>query len=120
MGAFEASWCEAQQKFEAVRVVVIGFPNTLNAVLGVSSVGAPTSIIPATEEFVTTTAVAPTTMPEHLDNLFVAGLAVDIEEQQVKDIFTAYGAVSRCRVLPSNGLSDRAALVQMSDVMQAR
>lgn len=50
----------------------------------------------------------------------MAGLPEDMEEQRLRDIFLNYGTVVRCRVLPANGMQDRAGLVQMADVAQAQ
>lgn len=53
-------------------------------------------------------------------NLFVTGLPMDIDEGQLRDLFANYGMVMRCKVLPHNGMPDRAALVEMGDVAQSQ
>lgn len=55
------------------------------------------------------------------DNLFIAGLPVDSTEESVKAIFGPYGTVTTCRVLPyTPGKNDRAALVRLGDIAQAK
>ncbi|CAE7326816.1 PAB1 [Symbiodinium sp. CCMP2456] len=53
-------------------------------------------------------------------NLFVTGLPMEIDEGQLRDLFANYGMVMRCKVLPHNGMPDRAALVEMGDVAQSQ
>lgn len=53
------------------------------------------------------------------ENLFVAGLPNDIDEQKLREVFSNYGQVMRCRVLPPNNSNDRAALVMMRELAQA-
>jgi len=53
------------------------------------------------------------------DNLFVAGLPLDMTEDRLRQIFGQYGAVNSCKVLPSSGKQDLAALVRMLDPNQA-
>lgn len=54
------------------------------------------------------------------DNLFVAGLPLDITEEHLRNVFGAYGSVAQCKVLPPNtARSDRAALVRMASMDQA-
>lgn len=55
------------------------------------------------------------------DNLFVAGLPLDMTEESVRDLFGQYGSVAQCKVLPDQpGRTDRAALVRFSDEGQAQ
>eukprot|EP00429_Kryptoperidinium_foliaceum_P075699 CAMPEP_0176207278 /NCGR_PEP_ID=MMETSP0121_2-20121125/12534_1 /TAXON_ID=160619 /ORGANISM="Kryptoperidinium foliaceum, Strain CCMP 1326" /LENGTH=495 /DNA_ID=CAMNT_0017546251 /DNA_START=38 /DNA_END=1522 /DNA_ORIENTATION=+ len=49
------------------------------------------------------------------DNLFIAGLPPDMTEAKLRDIFTPYGAIASCRVLPPNGKPDVVALLQFAD-----
>lgn len=55
------------------------------------------------------------------DNLFVAGLPLDVTEDRVRELFGQYGTVSQCKILPDQpGKADRAALVRFGDEAQAR
>lgn len=55
------------------------------------------------------------------DNLFVAGMPMDISEEQVRDLFSQYGIVTQCKLLPDQpGRSDKAALVRFADENQAK
>lgn len=53
------------------------------------------------------------------ENLFVTGLPPEIDERGLRELFTYYGTVVRCKVLPNKGQMDRAGLVEMIDVGQA-
>merc|ERR1719453_1518269 len=53
------------------------------------------------------------------DNLFVAGLPLDMDDARLKSIFAPFGEVVDCRVLPDSGKADRAALCRMQDVETA-
>lgn len=53
------------------------------------------------------------------DNLFVAGLPLDITDDKLKIIMGGYGTVVDGRVLPDSGKADRAALVRMGDAAMA-
>jgi len=59
-------------------------------------------------------------LPDPSDNLFVAGLPPSISEQSVMDLFSQYGNVLDCKVLPDSGKPDRACLVRMGDLEQAK
>lgn len=55
------------------------------------------------------------------DNLFVAGLPMDYNEERVKDLFSQYGTVTQCKLLPDQpGKNDKAALVRFQDENQAK
>mmetsp|Transcript_12267 Transcript_12267/g.28649 ORF Transcript_12267/g.28649 Transcript_12267/m.28649 type:complete len:355 (-) Transcript_12267:76-1140(-) len=55
------------------------------------------------------------------DNLFVAGLPEEMDEEGIRQLFSQYGTVIQCKVLPDTpGKPDRAALVRMADESQAR
>lgn len=54
------------------------------------------------------------------DNLFVAGLPVHFSEDHVRAIFSQYGLVKQCKVLPANGKPDTAALIRMAEVTLAQ
>mmetsp|Transcript_98618 Transcript_98618/g.174686 ORF Transcript_98618/g.174686 Transcript_98618/m.174686 type:complete len:522 (-) Transcript_98618:175-1740(-) len=56
---------------------------------------------------------------EPSNNIFVAGLPPDYNDQRLKDLFGAYGTVVDCKVLPDSGKPDRAALVRMADINQS-
>lgn len=56
---------------------------------------------------------------EPSNNIFVAGLPPDYNDQRLKDLFGAYGQVVDCKVLPDSGKPDRAALVRMADINQS-
>lgn len=57
---------------------------------------------------------------EATDNLFVAGLPLGIEEEQIRQIFSQYGTVASVKKLPNNpGKTDCASLVRMSEVSEA-
>jgi len=62
----------------------------------------------------------PAAAPEPNDNLFIAGLPLHMTDDQVKQIFGAYGCVVSCKVLPASGKPDVAALVRMADPDQAK
>jgi len=55
------------------------------------------------------------------DNLWVSGFPLDMMEERVREIFTQYGIITQCKVLPDQpGKLDRAALVRFADENQAR
>lgn len=55
------------------------------------------------------------------DNMFVAGLPLDMGEEAIRGIFNQFGVVKQCRVLNANpGKPDVAALVRMGDLNQAK
>eukprot|EP00418_Pyrodinium_bahamense_P066060 CAMPEP_0179093746 /NCGR_PEP_ID=MMETSP0796-20121207/42952_1 /TAXON_ID=73915 /ORGANISM="Pyrodinium bahamense, Strain pbaha01" /LENGTH=1034 /DNA_ID=CAMNT_0020791393 /DNA_START=88 /DNA_END=3190 /DNA_ORIENTATION=+ len=55
------------------------------------------------------------------DNLFVAGLPIDCNEEAIRELFGQYGIVQQCKVLPDTpGKTDRAALVRFADENQAK
>jgi len=53
-------------------------------------------------------------------NLFVAGLPAGSTESFIRELFGEFGEVTRYKVLPGGGDNERAALVQMGDLEQAR
>jgi len=55
----------------------------------------------------------------HPDNLFIGGLPLDITEQKLSEVFTAYGQVASCKILPPNGRPDCAAFVRFQDSKMA-
>mmetsp|Transcript_121237 Transcript_121237/g.343484 ORF Transcript_121237/g.343484 Transcript_121237/m.343484 type:complete len:459 (-) Transcript_121237:508-1884(-) len=55
------------------------------------------------------------------DNMFVAGLPLDMDEEAIRAIFNQFGVVKQCKVLNANpGKPDVAALVRMTDLNQAK
>mmetsp|Transcript_41171 Transcript_41171/g.89945 ORF Transcript_41171/g.89945 Transcript_41171/m.89945 type:complete len:443 (+) Transcript_41171:168-1496(+) len=55
------------------------------------------------------------------DNLFIAGLPMDITEDRVREMFGKYGSVVQCKVLPPQpGKADGATLVRFGDEQQAK
>merc|ERR1719198_2827252 len=54
------------------------------------------------------------------DNLFIAGLPMEITVEQLQAVFGQYGAIGSCKVLPNNGKPDAAALVRMVDANMAK
>eukprot|EP00927_Polykrikos_kofoidii_P043559 TRINITY_DN37635_c0_g1_i1.p1 TRINITY_DN37635_c0_g1~~TRINITY_DN37635_c0_g1_i1.p1 ORF type:complete len:578 (+),score=121.79 TRINITY_DN37635_c0_g1_i1:68-1801(+) len=55
------------------------------------------------------------------DNLFVAGLPSFTSEDSLREIFGKYGVVKQAKVLPDTpGKVDKAALIRMGDVSQAK
>lgn len=55
------------------------------------------------------------------DNLFVAGLPMDMSEEKLRELFGLYGAVTQCKILPDQPMkTDRAALVRFGDEAQAK
>lgn len=59
-------------------------------------------------------------MPDPSDNLYICGLPLTCSEEQLRGIFSSYGAVVSVKVLPDNGKPDRAALVRMAELQQAQ
>jgi len=57
---------------------------------------------------------------EPTDNLFIAGLPAGTNDEFLRSTFAAYGQVLDCRVLPDTGRTDRAALLRMGNLDQAR
>jgi len=53
------------------------------------------------------------------DNLFVAGLPLDMTDDWMRQVFGQYGAIASCKVLPANGKPDCAAMLRMSDKSMA-
>jgi len=54
------------------------------------------------------------------DNIYVADLPAGIDEAMVQTIFSAYGTVQSCKVLPSKGGGKGAAMVRVGSVSEAQ
>mmetsp|Transcript_41173 Transcript_41173/g.74391 ORF Transcript_41173/g.74391 Transcript_41173/m.74391 type:complete len:606 (+) Transcript_41173:82-1899(+) len=55
------------------------------------------------------------------DNLFISGLPLGCSEDQIREVFTPYGAIASIRILANTGAKpDTAALVQMVDITMAQ
>jgi cold shock CspA family protein len=88
---FESAWDSVKNKAIAKRVSMTA--------LGPAPIAFPAQPAPAVEQ------------PG--DNLFISGLPLTMTEESIKQIFGAYGALISCKVMPSNGKPDIAALVRM-------
>jgi len=96
--SFTASWNAEKQKYTAVQVM----PDSSKG-KGKGVIGAP----------------AGAGDPPPSDNCFVTGLPHDITEEALQDLFSCYGNVISCKVLPGEGRPDRAALIRFSSVEEA-
>jgi len=101
---FETQWNAAKNKYQCERCS--GAISGDQAGAAAASVAAP----PALRQPVI----------EPSNNMFVAGLPMQITEEAVREIFSAYGLVQSLKVLPDSGRGDRAALVRMADPNQAQ
>jgi CspA family cold shock protein len=54
------------------------------------------------------------------DNIYVSGLPLESSEEFVRQLFSNYGVVVSCKVMPPNGRSDCVALVRLADEEQAQ
>merc|ERR1719329_561365 len=54
------------------------------------------------------------------DNIFIAGLPADITEEVLRGVFGQYGQVISVRLLHHAARADRASVIQMGDVAQAK
>mmetsp|Transcript_157055 Transcript_157055/g.273512 ORF Transcript_157055/g.273512 Transcript_157055/m.273512 type:complete len:497 (-) Transcript_157055:48-1538(-) len=60
-------------------------------------------------------------LPMTQDNLFIAGLPLQTNEEFIRSFFSKWGTVAQCKVLPDQpGKPDKAALVRFSDEAAAK
>jgi len=74
----------------------------------------------ASEQLAQQRAVDSRTVEQAGDNLFVAGLPLDLDEGQIKQIFDKYCRVTEIKVLPPSGKPDKAVLIRMENVKEAQ
>lgn len=101
---FEAGWDQAKNKYKATRCVAATGPGAAWGGDGGWQGG------PGAWQ-----AAGPGKGDTQGDNLFIAGLPVDVTEERLREVFTPYGTVASVRILPSNGKPDAAALLRMVD-----
>lgn len=66
-------------------------------------------------------AAARPALPMVQDNLFIAGLPLQTNEEFIRSFFSKWGTVAQCKVLPDQpGKPDKAALVRFSDEAAAK
>merc|ERR1719195_1874272 len=56
---------------------------------------------------------------EPCDNVYVSGLPLDTDENVIMELFSPFGTVTQCKLLPDSGKPDRAALVRLESVEAA-
>lgn len=92
---FTASWNPEKQKFTALEIL----PDAKGKGKG-SSAASVSGDLPC-------------------DNCFVTGLPLDMNEEKLQNLFSTYGNVVSCKVLPGEGRPDRAALVRFATADEA-